>query len=62
MQEGNLCQVHGKVIDLVCIDTQERICSNCALFLPQYKGCDIRLETDVLEEINLRTECLMEMF
>ena len=38
-----------------------RLCPNCALF-GVHKNHDVRMETDVLEEINLRTECLMEMY
>jgi hypothetical protein len=30
--ENEMCLLHGKEADLVCIDHSTRICSNCALF------------------------------
>ena len=57
----DLCPLHKRKIEIICIDCKERICSNCALFGP-HKPHDIRMEQDVLDEINIRTECLMEMF
>lgn len=57
----DMCQIHNKPIEIICIDCKERICSNCALF-GNHKGHDIRMEQEVLDEINLRTECLMEMY
>jgi hypothetical protein len=59
--QEELCPVHRRKIELICIDCKERICSNCALF-GQHKPHDIRMEQDVLDEINTRTECLMEMY
>lgn len=59
--QGDLCQLHKRKIEIICIDCKERICSNCALFGP-HKPHDIRMEQDVLDEINIRTECLMEMY
>jgi hypothetical protein len=56
-----MCPMHHKIIEIICIDCKERICSNCALF-GNHKQHDIRMEQDVLEEINIRTECLMEMY
>jgi len=57
----DLCPLHKRKIEIICIDCKERICSNCALFGP-HKPHDIRMEQDVLDEINIRKECLMEMF
>jgi hypothetical protein len=59
--QQDLCPQHKRKIEIICIDCKERICSNCALF-GNHKPHDIRMEQDVLDEINLRTECLMEMF
>ena len=56
-----MCPLHNKPIEIICITCKERICSNCALF-GNHKGHDIRMEQEVLDEISLRTECLMEMF
>ena len=53
--------MHKRKIEIICIDCKERICSNCALF-GNHKHHDIRMEQDVLDEINIRTECLIEMF
>ena len=58
---GDMCPMHQRKIEIICIDCKERICSNCALF-GNHKQHDIRMEQDVLEEINIRTECLMEMY
>jgi len=52
---------HKRKIEIICIDCKERICSQCALF-GNHKPHDIRMEQDVLDEISIRTECLMEMF
>lgn len=57
----DMCPMHQRKIEIICIDCKERICSNCALF-GNHKQHDIRMEQDVLEEINIRTECLMEMY
>lgn len=57
----DLCPQHQRKIEIICIDCKERICSNCALF-GNHRNHDIRMEQDVLDEINIRTECLMEMF
>ena len=48
-------------LEIICINDMERICSNCALF-GKHKNHDIRMEADVLNEIQVRTECLMEMY
>ena len=56
-----MCPKHKKVVDIVCIDCKERICSNCALF-GNHKGHDIREEVAVLDEINIRQEALSELF
>lgn len=56
-----MCKIHQRKLEIICIDDKERICSNCALF-GKHKNHDIRMETDVLNEIQVRTECLMEMY
>ena len=61
VDQGDLCPTHKKKIEIICIDCKERICSNCALF-GVHKPHDIRMEQDVLDEISLRSECLMEMY
>lgn len=59
--EEELCKLHQRKLEIICIDDRERICSNCALF-GNHKNHDIRMEADVLTEIEVRTECLMEMY
>ena len=49
----SLCPKHKKIIEIVCIDCKERICSNCALF-GNHRGHDIKEESMVLDEINIR--------
>jgi hypothetical protein len=56
-----MCPIHQRKLEIICIDDQERICSNCALF-GAHKNHDVKMETDVMNEIQVRTECLMEMY
>ena len=56
-----MCPTHKRKLEIICIDCQERICSNCALF-GQHKNHDVRMENEVLHEIQIRTECLIEMY
>ena len=57
----SMCPKHKKVIEIVCIDCKERICSNCALF-GNHRGHDIKEEAMVLDEINIRQEALSELY
>ena len=59
--EGDMCPKHKRKIEIICIDCKERICSNCALF-DDHRLHNIKMETEVLEEITTRSECLMEMY
>jgi hypothetical protein len=45
-----MCPVHQRKLEIICIDDQQRICSNCALF-GKHKNHDVRMETDVIHEI-----------
>ena len=56
-----MCTVHHRKLEIICIDDKVRICSNCALF-GKHKNHDVRMEADVMEEIRIRTECLIEMY
>ena len=56
-----MCKIHKRKLEIICIDDRERICSNCALF-GAHKNHDIRMETEVLREIEERTECLIEIY
>lgn len=53
--------MHQRKLEIICLDDHERICSNCALF-GQHKNHYIRMEAEVLNEIEVRTECLIEMY
>jgi hypothetical protein len=57
----SLCPIHGKPMDLISVTSRERTCSSCALF-GATKGHDVRPEHDVMDEINLRSECLTELY
>lgn len=48
-EKEELCLLHGKEADLVCIDHGTRICSNCALF-GQHKQHRIKTVDNVIEE------------
>jgi len=56
-----MCSKHNRRLEIICIDDKQRICPNCALFGP-HKNHDIRMEAEVMTEIQVRTECLMEMY
>ena len=53
--------MHQRKLEIICVDDKQRICANCALF-GNHKNHDIRMEEEIMNEINVRTECLMEMF
>ena len=55
------CPEHNRKLEIICIQCQTRICSNCALF-GSHKGHDVRMEAEVVSEITLRTELLMQIF
>jgi hypothetical protein len=56
-----MCPLHSRKLEIICIDDQQRICSNCALF-GIHKNHDVRMESDVAHEIQVRSECLMDMY
>lgn len=47
--QANMCLLHRKEADLVCIDHGIRICSNCALF-GEHKLHQIKTVDNVVEE------------
>lgn len=57
----DLCPLHQRVLDIICIQDRARICANCALF-GSHKNHDIRLEQEVVGEITYRTELLITMY
>lgn len=48
-------------MEIICIDDQMRICANCALF-GVHKSHEIKMEQEVMQEIQVRTECMLEMY
>lgn len=56
-----MCPVHNRKLEVICVDDQVRICTNCALF-GDHKNHDIREEADVLKEISLRAELLIDIY
>ena len=48
MPQQDLCPIHGKPLDVICVTCKERTCSNCALF-GAHKGHDVRPEQEVLD-------------
>lgn len=56
-----MCLEHGKQRELICISCQKTVCHTCALF-GGHKGHDVREQAETMNEIQLRTEVLMEMF
>jgi hypothetical protein len=56
-----MCREHNRKLEIICIEDRVRICSNCALF-GSHKGHDIRMEPEVVGEIEYRTELLITMY
>lgn len=56
-----MCQEHQRKLEVICIDHQTRICTNCALF-GVHKNHNIKPEDDVLLEITNRAETLLNLF
>jgi hypothetical protein len=48
--DEEMCKIHQRKLEIICIDDKERICSNCALF-GYHRNHDIRMEPEVLQEI-----------
>jgi hypothetical protein len=48
-KENDMCLLHGKEADLMCIDHSIRICSSCALF-GEHKQHRIKTIDNVIEE------------
>ena len=53
--------MHKRKLEVICVDDQVRIWTNCALF-GDHKNHDIREEGEVLKEIALRTELLIDIY
>ena len=61
MLKPEQCEIHNRPCEFICINCKVRICSNCGLF-GDHKNHDIRNESDVVNEITIRTDLLIEMF
>jgi len=59
--QEEMCKEHGRRLEIICIQDRMRICANCALF-GSHKNHDIRQESDVVNEITLRTEMVIQMY
>jgi hypothetical protein len=57
----DMCLMHHKKLEVICVDHQIRIWTNCALF-GDHKNHDIREETEVINEITARTELLIDIY
>ena len=58
---GELCPIHKRPLEVVCVDDRIKICTNCALF-GEHKNHDIRNEEDVFLELCTKAEILLESF
>lgn len=56
--QEEMCKEHGRKLEIICIQDRMRICANCALF-GSHRNHDIRQESDVVNEITLRTEMVI---
>ena len=59
-ENDKLCPIHMKKMDLFCLEDNERICTNCALF-GDHKNHEIDEEEEILKSINVRAEKLLEI-
>lgn len=57
----DFCKEHGKKLEIVCLEHQQRICVNCALF-GSHKNHNIKGEEEVLREISFRADKVLEIF
>lgn len=57
-KEG-LCPDHLRQFEIVCLDCNCRICTNCALF-GAHKSHNIISEEQAIKEITIRAECLVD--
>ena len=58
---NDYCKEHSKKLEIVCIDHQQKICVNCALF-GNHKNHNIKSEEEVLREITIRADKILEIF
>lgn len=59
--DKDLCPAHHRRLEVIWVNDQVRICTNCALF-GDHKNHDIREEAEVLNEISLRAELLIDIY
>lgn len=60
-ESQDLCKEHGKKLEIVCLEHQQRICVNCALF-GNHRNHNIKSEEEVLREISFRADKILELF
>jgi len=59
--DKDYCKEHNKKLEIICIDHQQKICVNCALF-GNHKNHNIKSEEEVLREITIRADRILELF
>lgn len=57
-EQEKICRSHNKKMDLFCIEDNERICTNCALF-GDHKNHEIEEEEEILKKINAKAENIL---
>ncbi|CAK94851.1 unnamed protein product (macronuclear) [Paramecium tetraurelia] len=57
---GKLCQTHRRQLEVVCLQCQTMICTNCALF-GTHKGHYIYSEEDIISLLEMKAQELTEM-
>lgn len=57
----DMCVIHKKKLEVICVTCKEKVCPNCALF-GVHNTHDIRPEEDVVQMITQRLEGLIEVF
>ncbi|CAD8132589.1 unnamed protein product [Paramecium pentaurelia] len=57
---GKLCQTHRRQLEVVCLQCQTMICTNCALF-GSHKGHYIYSEEDIISLLEMKAQELTEM-
>lgn len=58
---SDLCPLHKKKLEVICVTCREKVCPNCALF-GAHTNHDIRPEEEVMQSITKRLEGLMNVY
>lgn len=58
---NNMCLIHRRSLEIVCLDHRLKICTSCALF-GEHKAHNLKSEEDIIKDISIKAEILMEFY